>query len=88
MRLKNLLTIIFSVLIICNIHAIVTLISAILIIINDILWLIIDKLGRKDGTITIIDTEEKTTWAFELSNDPEKIRKQKSVTFGVKDSSS
>ena len=43
---------------------------------------------KKDGEIHIIDTDEKTIWQFELTNDAEKIRGQKTVTFGVKDSSS
>jgi len=48
---------------------------------------IIDHLDRKDGIIDIKDTPEKTTWTFELSVDPEIIRKKKSATFKVRDTS-
>lgn len=48
---------------------------------------IADRLDRKDGIIDIKDTPEKTTWTFELSVDPEIIRKKKSATFKVRDTS-
>lgn len=48
---------------------------------------VIEHLYRKDGVIDIKDTPEKTTWTFELSKDPEIIRKKKYATFGVRDSS-
>ena len=48
---------------------------------------VLDLLDRKDGVIDIKDTPEKTTWTFELSKDPEIIRKKKYATFGVRDSS-
>ena len=48
---------------------------------------IVDRLDRKDGIIDIKDTPEKTTWTFELSVDPEIIRKKKSATFKVRDAS-
>lgn len=48
---------------------------------------VLDLLDRKDGIIDIKDTPEKTTWTFELSVDPEIIRKKKSATFKVRDTS-
>ena len=48
---------------------------------------VIEHLDRKDGIIDIKDTPEKTTWTFELSVDPEIIRKKKSATFKVRDTS-
>lgn len=81
-------SIIFCVLIICNISKWVSLISAIAIVLIDILWYLIETLSDKDGIIHIIETQDKITWNFELASDPEQIRKKKTVTFGVKDSSS
>lgn len=66
----------------------VTIISSIIWFASGIVFIFWEPKKKTDGIITIIDTDEKTTWEFSLTSDPEKIRKQKSVTFGVKDSSS
>lgn len=58
-----------------------------LIFVLTIANVIVDRLDRKDGIIDIKDTPEKTTWTFELSVDPEIIRKKKSATFKVRDTS-
>jgi len=56
-----------------------------LIFVVNITVLIVEKVESKDGTINITETPEKTIWNFELSKDPETIRKKKTVTFAVRE---
>lgn len=56
-----------------------------LIFVINIVVLIVEKVESKDGTINITETPEKTIWNFELSKDPDDIRKRKTVTFAVRE---
>lgn len=75
-------------LIMSSISTVVTIICAIAWCILGAVFIFWEPKKKTDGEIHIIDTDEKTIWQFELTNDAEKIRGQKTVTFGVKDSSS
>ena len=73
---------------ISSLSTVVTIASMIGWFTAGIVFIFAEPKKKTDGVINIIDTDEKTIWQFELTSDAEKIRGQKTVTFGVKDSSS
>ena len=92
MKIIRVLSLILSMIsmyfVVSSLSTVVTIVCTIIWFIGGVVFIFAEPKKKTDGVINIIDTDEKTIWQFELTSDAEKIRGQKTVTFGVKDSSS